>query len=200
MILFSSPQCPQCQRVRMVLYEKEAQASVAYTDDPQAREDLATINPESTTPTFFDRGLTLFEPRIIMEYLDDRFPHPPLMPVDPVNKARARVWMLEIERRLYAQLDSLRSTGAKKSAVARETMRDFLALVNTELKQREKKFFMGDNFTVLDASLAPILWRRKAYKINSKRVPSALRAYEETLYGMDCFHYTLTEAERDLNL
>lgn len=201
MLLFSSPQCPQCHRVRMVLAEKETQARYAYTDESQHREDLAVINPEGTTPTFTDRGMMLTEPRIIMEYLDDRFPHPPLMPVDPVGKARARVWLLEIERRLYGQLDDLHSPGAKKSASARETMRSFLIRVTAELKQREnKKFFTSDSFTLLDASLAPILWRLKSYKIEMPRSSGPLWKYAREVYSRPCFQRSLTEVERDLHL
>ena len=201
MLLFSSPQCPQCHRVRMVLAEKETQARYAFTSDPQQREDLAVINPEGTTPTFTDRGMTLLEPRIIMEYLDDRFPHPPLMPVDPVGKARARVWLLEIERRLYDQLDDLHSPGAKKSASARDVMRNFLIRVTAELKQREnKKFFTSDSFTLLDASLAPILWRLKSYKIEMPRSSGPLWKYAREVYSRPCFQRSLTEVERDLHL
>ena len=201
MLLFSSLQCPQCHRVRMVLAEKETQARCAFTDDLQQREDLAVINPEMTTPTFNDRGMTLLEPRIIMEYLDDRFPHPPLMPVDPISKARARVWLLEIERCLYDQLENLRSPGAKKSAAARETMRGFLVWVTAELKQRDsKKFFTSDNFTLLDASLAPILWRLKNYKIEMPRSSGPLWRYAREVYARPCFQRSLTEVERDLHL
>ena len=185
----------------MVLAEKETQARYAFIDDPQHREDLAVINPEQTTPTFTDRGMMLTEPRIIMEYLDDRFPHPPLMPVDPVGKARARVWLLEIERRLYGQLDDLNSPGAKKSGRARDTMRNFLIRVTAELKQREnKKFFTSDSFTLLDASLAPILWRLKSYKIELPRSSGPLWKYAREVYARPCFQRSLTEVERDLHL
>ena len=160
------------------------------------------INPDGTTPTFTDRGLTLVEPRIIMEYLDDRFPHPPLMPIDPISKARARVWLLAIERNLYAQLNDLRSPGAKKSAAARATMRNFLARVAVELKQRDKKFFTSDSFTLLDASLAPILWRQKTYKIALPRSTNniLMKYAKEHLYKRPCFQHSMTEVERDLPL
>ena len=201
MDLFSSPDCPQCQRVRVVLAEKEAQSRCVFTDDPQNMEDLALINPECSTPTFTDRGIMLLDPRIIMEYLDDRFPHPPLMPVDPLNKARARVWLVEIERCLYAQLSNLRSPGAKKSSTARELMRTFLIRVTAEIKQSEnKKFFTSDSFTLLDASLAPILWRLKNYRIDMPRNSGPLWRYAREVYARSCFQRSLTEVERDLHL
>ncbi len=199
MQFFSSPQCPQCQRVRVVLAEKEAQARCIFVDDPQSCADLSVFNPDNTLPTFTDRGMTLLEPRIIMEYLDDRYPHPPLMPVDPVGKARARVWMQEVERKLYDQLEHLRSSGTKRASRARETMKDFLHQICAELKQRgDKKFFLGDNFTLLDASLTPILWRLHLYKIDVRQ--RVLWEYARKVYARQSFQRSLTDAERELHL
>ena len=200
MQFFSAPQCPECHRVRIVLAEKEAQARCVFMNDPQHKEDLAVINPGKTTPTFADRGMVLVEPRIIMEYLDDRFPHPPLMPMDPLGKASARVWMLEVERKLYGQLGGLRSSGAKRSTTARKIMRDFLLDVSAELKRHTKRFFTGDNFTLLDASLAPILWRLDSYKIDVPKTHRAFWKYAKEVYVRPCFQRSLTESERDLHL
>ena len=204
MKLYSSPQCPQCHRVRIVMFEKDTQGRCAYIDDPHHREDLATINPDLSTPTFYDRGLVLMEPRIIMEYLDDRYPHPALMPIDPLNRARARVWFLHIERNLYDQLDDLRSPGAKKSGTARKTICAFLLRVGAELKMQEKKrFFTSDNLTLLDASLGPILWRLKAHygiELPRNNNSKALWKYAEALYDRESFTKSLTQAERDLHL
>ena len=204
MELYSAPQCPQCQRVRIVMHEKDTHGRIYYTSDQKRLEDLGTINPDFTTPTFHDRGLALVEPRIIMEYLDDRYPHPALMPIDPLNRARARVWLLSIERNLYGQLADLRSPGAKKSKAARDTICSFLLRVGTELRQQEKKrFFTSDNFTLLDASLGPILWRLKpCYGIDLPRGLSAnvLWKYADTLYDRASFTKSLTQSEKDLHL
>ena len=203
MRLYSSTQCPQCHRVRIVMHAKDTHGRCAYTDDPQVHEDLAVINPGLDTPTFYDRGLTWVEPRIIMEYLDDRYPHPALMPIDPLNRARARVWLLDIERNLYGQLDDLRSPGAKKSGAARETIRAFLSRVAAELKQQEKKkFFTSDSLTMLDISLGPILWRLKpcyGIELRGANIP-ALWKYAEHVYDQDSFTKSLTQSERDLHL
>ncbi len=204
MQLFSNTDCPQCHRVRIVMHEKDvgAQEIVAFTDDPdhpEHVEDLKALNPEATTPTFYDRGMTLLEPSVIMEYLDDRFPHPPLMPVDPIGKARARVWLLGIERNLYGQLKNLYSPGANKSKAARETMQGFLQRVTSELRRNGRKYFVGDNFSLLDASLAPILWRLEVcYGIPGKNY-AALWSYAKGIYARNSFQLSLTDTERDLH-
>ena len=200
MQLYSDPLCPQCHRVRIVLAEKETQAHCVSTDDPQHQEDLMTLNPEGTTPTFIDRGLTLTYPVVIMKYLDDRFPHPPLMPVDPMGKAQARVLLHLIDNRLYDQLPSLRSRSTKTVDAARETMTDFLLMMTADLRKRgEKSFLYGDNFTLLDASMAPILWRLKCcYQIDLEKHQS-LWKYAKMLYNRVSFPRALSPAEREMH-
>lgn len=183
------------------MHEKDIneQEVVSFTDDANRIEDLKTFNPEATTPTFYDRGMTLLEPSVIMEYLDDRFPHPPLMPVDPIGKARARVWLLGIERDLYDQLKDLHSQGTNKRAHAHKTVQDFLSRVANELRRNNHKYFVGDNFSLLDASLAPILWRLEVcYDVPRKNHPS-LWNYAKSVYARNSFQLSLTEAERDLH-
>ena len=204
MQLFSEPLCPQCHRIRIVLSAKETQCRITFLDEPGAREDLALLNPAGTTPTFSDRNMILTEPRIIMEYLDDRFPHPPLMPVDPIGKARAREWLLGIERLLYEQLPGLRSQGKNKSAEARRKMLGFLADAATALRQRgEHQFFLGDNVTLLDASLLPILWRlQSVYRLDLPRGvrQTLLNRYAKGIYAQQLFQRSLTVDERELHL
>ena len=202
MQLFSHPNCPQCHRVRIVMHEKDITEHdiVSFIDDPERNEDLKQVNPDATLPTFYDRGMTLREPGVIMEYLDDRFPHPPLMPVDPIGKARARVWLLGIERDLYGQLKDVCSSGSTKRGRARETVQTFLQRLTIELRQNDRKFFAGENFGMIDASLAPILWRlEECYGIPRKKTHLALWNYAKNVYDRDSFHRSLTEAERDLH-
>ena len=204
MQLFSEPQCAQSHRIRIVLAAKETQCRVTFLDEPGAREDLAVLNPAGGTPTFSDRSMVLTEPRIIMEYLDDRFPHPPLMPVDPIGKAQAREWLLRIEQYLYAQLPGLRSQGRNKSATARRTMHEFFAMAASAWRQAgEPRFFLGENLTLLDASLAPILWRLPTvYRLELPRGPrqTLINRYAKGFYAQPLFQRSLTDAERELHL
>ncbi len=204
MQLFSEPQCPQSHRIRIVLAAKETQCRVTFLDEPGAQEDLAVLNPAATTPTFSDRNMVLTEPRIIMEYLDDRFPHPPLMPVDPIGKAQAREWLLRIEQYLYAQLPGLRSQGRNKLAAARGTMLEFFAMAASAWRHAgEPRFFLGENLTLIDASLAPILWRlHTVYRLELPRGPrqTLINRYAKGFYAQPLFQRSLTDAERELHL
>lgn len=202
MQLFSGTQDPQSHRIRIVLAAKEVQCRITFTDDPEHMADMVLLNPEGTTPTFHDRGMTLVEPRIIMEYLDDRFPHPPLMPVDPIEKAQARVLLLDMEERLYGQLRDLHSPGSRKRAVAHETIMAYLQQTAALLRQQgDSKYMCGDSITILDASLLPVLWRLESYQITPSR--NDMREYTKYaggIYPEKLFQRSLTEAERGLYL
>ena len=202
MQLFSDPQNPQSHRVRIVLAAKEVQCRITMTDNPEHQADMMLLNPEGVAPTFHDRGMTLTEPRIIMEYLDDRFPHPPLMPIDPIDKARARVRLLLIERNLYEQLAGLKSPGARKSAAAREAMTGQLRTLAEQLRQMESGIYLcGGSITMLDASLLPILWRLESYQITlSRNDMGTFAKYVSGIYAEKLFQRSLTDAERGMYL
>ena len=124
MTLYSNPNCAQSHRVRIVLGENDLVFNVVDVNYGENNEDLVALNPNNSTPTFVDRNLVLYESRVIMEYLDERFPHPPLMPVDPVVRAKTRMVLHYIEKDLYGLLDDIKSTGEKKSSSAKEKLKD----------------------------------------------------------------------------
>ena len=126
MTLYSDPNCAQSHRVRIVLGEKDLVFNVVNVNNTDSNEDLIALNPNNTTPTFVDRNLVLYESRVIMEYLDERFPHPPLMPVDPVIRAKTRMVLHYIEKDLYGLLDDLKSSGEKKSSAAKAKLEENL--------------------------------------------------------------------------
>ena len=128
MTLYSDPHCAQSHRVRIVLGEKDLVFNVVNVNNSDNNEDLIALNPNNTTPTFVDRNLVLYESRVIMEYLDERFPHPPLMPVDPVIRAKTRMVLHYIEKDLYGLLGDLKSSGEKKSATAKLKLKENLML------------------------------------------------------------------------
>ena len=128
MTLYSDPNSAQSHRVRIVLGEKDLIFKVEEVLSGQNNEDLIALNPNNTTPTFVDRNLVLYESRVIMEYLDERFPHPPLMPVDPVIRAKTRMVLHYIEKDLYGLLDDVKSSGEKKSKAAKQKLKENLLL------------------------------------------------------------------------
>ncbi|CAG0910528.1 unnamed protein product, partial [Cyprideis torosa] len=145
----------ECHRTRIVLREKDITVDIIDIDPENKPEDLLDLNPYNSVPTLVDRDLVLYEPRIIMEYLDERFPHPPLMPVDPVSRARTRLALYRVERDWYGLLDDLQFGGEKKAARARKILKE--ALIGASDVFAAKPFFLRDEFSLVDATIAPIL-------------------------------------------
>jgi RNA polymerase-associated protein len=197
MTLFSDDACPQSHRARIVLAEKNITFEVQSVDPAHLPEDLLDLNPYGSIPTLVDRDLVLYEPRIIMEYLDERFPHPPLMPVDPVSRARSRLLMYRIEKDWYELLPDLESRSEKKAGNARNQLKEGLKVIAPVFEQTP--YFMSEDFTLVDCSMAPILWRLKSYGIAVPPKARALQAYAERLFERDSFRSSLTEREREMN-
>jgi RNA polymerase-associated protein len=196
MSLFSSATCPQSHRVRVVLAEKGITVEIVEVDNSHKPEDLIDLNPYNTVPTLVDRELVLYDPRAIMEYLDERFPHPPLMPVDPVSRARTRLALYRIEQDWYELTQALESRGEKTSSKARKQLRDSLT-ASAEVFAA-KPFFLSDEFSLVDASVLPILWRIKHYNIDLPRQAKPVLDYAERMFERETFQASLSEAEREM--
>jgi RNA polymerase-associated protein len=197
MTLFSNATCPQSHRVRMVLAEKGITVEIVNVDPDNLPEDLIDLNPYQSVPTLVDRELVLYDPQVVTEYLDERFPHPPLMPVDPVSRARSRLALYRIEKDWYSLIGDLESKTEKVAAKARKTLRDSLA--SSAEVFSAKPFFLSDEFSLVDASIAPILWRLKHYKIELPTQAKAVIDYAQRLFARDSFQASLTEAEREMS-
>ena len=138
----------------------------------------------------------LYDPRTIMEYLDERFPHPPLMPVDPVSRARARLALYRIEKDWYQQLPAIESKNDKVAAKARKMLRD--SLTSSAEVFGAKPFFLSDEFSLVDATIIPVLWRLKHYQVELPRQAKPVLQYAARMFGRESFRASLTEAEREL--
>ena len=149
MTLFSDPACPFCHRVRIVLAEKGIAVEVVDVDAQNLPEEVMDFNPYGTVPTLVDRDLRLWESRIIMEYLDERFPHPPLMPVDPIARANARLFMYRVDQDWYQLMGRiLKGTQDADIAQARKELRE--SLIVTSPVFGAKPYFMSDEFSLVD--------------------------------------------------
>lgn len=196
MTLYSNPNCAQSHRVRIVLGEKDLVFKVISVENSENNEDLIALNPNNKTPTFVDRNLVLHESRVIMEYLDERFPHPPLMPVDPVIRAKTRMVLHYIEKDLYGLLDDIKSSGEKKSSAAKFKLRDNLMLSLDFLQG--SKFFLSDDFSIIDCSIAPILWRLPEYGIELPKSGKPILKYAERIFARQSFMENLSEQEEEI--
>jgi RNA polymerase-associated protein len=196
MTLFSHAICPQSHRVRIVLAEKGITVDIVNIDPDNLPEDLIDLNPYQSVPTLMDRELVLYDPQVVTEYLDERFPHPPLMPVDPVSRARSRLALYRIEKDWYSLLAELASGDEKLAARARKTLRDSLA--SSAEVFGAKPFFLSDEFSLVDATIAPILWRLKYYGIELPAQARAVKDYAERMFKRASFKSSLTEAEKEM--
>ena len=201
MTFFSDGNDHYSHRVRIVLAEKGVAVDVLDVDPTEMPEDLATLNPYNELPTLVDRELTLYEPNIMMEYLDERFPHPPLLPVYPVERARSRLLMHRIHRDWCQAVDALMA-GAEKEATLNKYRKDFSDnLVAIDPIFAEKPFFMSDDFTLVDCCVAPILWRLPAMGIELQKSKAGnLLAYADRLFARESFQASLSDSERELRL
>jgi len=196
MNLFSSGTCPYSHSVRMVLAEKGITVEIIDVDIHQKPEDLIDLNPYSTVPTLVDRELVLYDPHTIMEYLDERFPHPPLMPVDPVSRARTRLALFRIQQDWYDLVPALESKGEKTSSKARKQLGE--SLTSSAEVFAAKPFFLSDELTLVDAMIVPILWRLPRYRIELPRQARPVLDYAERMFARESFQTSLSEAEHEM--
>jgi RNA polymerase-associated protein len=197
MTLFSAPLCAQSHRVRIVLAEKDITVDIINIDLDDKPEDLSDLNPYNSVPTLVDRDLALYGPQVISEYLDERFPHPPLMPVDPVSRAAARLALYRIERDWYALAEEAEAgNGMKLPAKSRKILLE--SLVASADVFAIKPFFLSDEFSLVDCAILPILWRLPAYGVAPKDIPKPIEDYAKRLFSRPSFKLSLTEAEREL--
>jgi RNA polymerase-associated protein len=197
MTLFSNPVCPQSHRARIVLAEKDITVDIEHIDPNHKPEDLAHLNPYNSVPTLVDRDLVLYDARVIMEYLDERFPHPPLMAVDPVSRAKSRLALYRIERDWYGLLPDLASSGEKKSGTARQILRESV-LSSVDLF-KAKPYFLSDEFSLVDCTIAPILWRLPSFGIELPPVQARpILRYADRIFARPSFRESLSEQELEM--
>ena len=198
MTLFSRPTDIHSHRTRLVLAEKNINIEISSVMGDDLPEDLMDLNPYHTVPTLVDRDLTLYDSRVIIEYLDERFPHPPLMPVDPVTRAQFRLALFRIEKDWYALAEEADPNDGRLSAKSKKLLRESI-LQSAELFSA-KPYFLSDEFSLVDCSIAPILWRLPLYGIELGKEAEAIEAYMQRVFARRSFQQSLTELEQEMRL
>src|SRR6201994_1288608 len=197
MTLFSAPADPWSHRTRLVLAEKGISIDLVNVDMRDLPEDLIDLNPYHSVPTLVDRDLTLYDSRVIIEYLDERFPHPPLMPVDPILRAQFRLALYRVERDWYGLAQEIDHDHEKKNVEKnRRMLRD--SILQSADVFKVKPYFLSDEFSLVDASIAPILWRLPAYGIELPVQALPITKYMNAIFARSTFRSCLTDAERDM--
>jgi RNA polymerase-associated protein len=199
MALYSSEAGLDCHRVRFVLAEKGINVEIVnVSQDASAAEDLAELNPYNQAPTLVDRDLVLYDASVINDYLDERYPHPPLMPVDPVSRAQLRLVHFRILRDWYALSREIEATSGKKGEKPRKQLRESMIAGNELFKMAD--YILSPELSLVDCTLGPLLWRLPYYGIKLGKPGAALEAYAQRLFSRMSFKASLTQAERDLLL
>ncbi len=200
MTFFSDPADHYCHRVRIVLAEKGVAVDIQDVDPNAMPQELTDINPYNTVPTLVDRDLVLYESGVMMEYLDERFPHPPLLPVYPVTRAQSRLMMHRIQKDWCQLVDIIVSPASKDAAVAKARKELREGLIGIAPIFNEKPFFMSEEFTLVDCCVAPILWRLPALGIELPRQTKGILAYADRLFERESFRESLSEVEKEMRV
>jgi stringent starvation protein A len=193
MTLYSGTTDPFSHRCRIVLFEKGMDFEVIDVDLYNKPEDIAVINPYNRVPVLVDRDLVLYEANIINEYIDERFPHPQLMPPDPILRARARQLLHSFEQELFAHIEQLEK-GQKAADKSRAAVRD--QLVQFAPVFTKQKFMLGEEFSMLDVAIAPLLWRLEHYGIELPKTAAGIMKYAERIFSRQGFIDALTPSEK----
>ncbi|PJA32859.1 MAG: stringent starvation protein A [Zetaproteobacteria bacterium CG_4_9_14_3_um_filter_53_7] len=191
--LYSDPQCPDSHRTRIVLAEKELPVDTKELESDNLPADFLKINPYGKLPTVIDRDIVFFESSVVNEYLDERYPHPPLKPGSPAERAQMRLAVMQLERELYPLFDD--STNGRKKKDAVKKLNGYLESLNTYLARQE--YFIGEQYTLADVTLAPILWRLPSIGVDTSKLGN-LEAYMDRLFERSAFERSLSEHEQML--
>jgi stringent starvation protein A len=194
MLLYSGTTCPFSHRCRFVLYEKDMDFEIQDVDLFNKPEDISIMNPYGQVPILVERDLILYESNIINEYIDERFPHPQLMPADPVQRGRARLLLFNFERELYVHVEALEKKDPKKVDKARALVRDRLTQLAPVVTKN--KFMLGEEFSMIDVALAPLLWRLGHYGIELPKTAAPVQKYAERIFSRPKFIESLMPPEK----
>jgi len=199
MALYSSETSLDCHRVRFVLAEKGINVDIVNVSiDESAAADMAELNPYNEAPTLVDRDLVLYDAGVINDYLDERYPHPPLMPVDPVSRAQLRLVHHRILKDWYPLAREIEIVGSKRAETLAKQLKESIIAANELFRVSE--FMLSDELSLVDCSLGPLLWRMSHYGVKLGRPGASVEAYAHRVFSRASFKSSLTQAERDLVL
>ena len=201
MIFYSDGNDHYSQRVRLVLAEKGVAVEIIDVEPGNLPEDLAGLNPYNSLPTLVDRDLALYESTVIMEYLDERFPHPPLLPVYPVARAQSRLFVHRIQKDWCGYVDNIVAGRSKETVIdrSRKELKESLMAISPIFSFSDKPYFMSEEFTLVDCCVAPILWRLPVLGIElPPKHGKPIHDYMNRIFQRDTFQASLSEAELDM--
>ena len=199
MALYSAESSMDCHRVRFVLAEKGINVDIVnVTVDESAAADMAELNPYNVAPTLVDRDLVLYDAGVINDYLDERYPHPPLMPVDPVSRAQLRLVHHRVIKDWFSLAYEIESSTGKKAEQAAKQLKEGIIAANELFKVSD--YVLSDELSLVDCTLGPLMWRLPTYGVKLGKPGASVEAYAHRVFSRESFKSSLTQAERDLVL
>jgi RNA polymerase-associated protein len=199
MALYSSETSLDCHRVRFVLAEKGINVDIVNVSiDESAAADLAELNPYNEAPTLVDRDLVLYDAGVINDYLDERYPHPPLMPVDPVSRAQLRLVHHRVIKDWYVLAREFENVSGKAAETLAKQLKEGIIAANELFQMSE--YVLSDELSLVDCTLGPLMWRLPYYGIKLGKPGASVEAYAHRIFSRQSFKTSLTQAERDLVL
>lgn len=197
MTLFSDPRCHKSHRARLVMTAKDVVCDIEDYDPKNPPEDLHIVNPHGYSPTLIDRDLVLYDSRVIIDYIDERFPHPPLLPVDPTDRARFRLILFRIETQWYPLVDKIQTIEGREADRSKRDLRE--SIVEVADAVAHTPFFMGEDISLIDCTILPILWRLDHLRIDLPRQAKAIKAYCDRAFNTNSFRDSLSLIEKTYN-
>lgn len=197
MTLFSDPRCHKSHRARFVMKAKDVVCEIEDYDPSNPPEDLHIVNPHGYSPTLIDRDLVLYDSRVIIDYIDERFPHPPLLPVDPTDRARFRLILFRIETQWYRMVDLIQSNDPREADKARRDLRE--SIVEIADAVAHTAYFMSEDVSLIDCTILPILWRLNQLKVDLPRQAKPIKAYADRAFSTVSFRESLSLIEKTYN-
>ena len=198
--IVSDPVSVASHRIRLIISEKVIEAETVTVEfDDILPEDLLELNPSGRIPTLLDKDLVLFDERVISEYLDERFPHPALMPINPMTRAKLRLLIYRIESDWYARVNDLESTttSANKKKLATKELKESISMFSPLFKQSE--FLMSDTLSLLDCAVLPVLWRLQSFNVVlPEQATKNIRDYALSMFKRESFKDSLSDYEKEL--
>lgn len=196
MKLYAGPLCLFSHACRFVLHEKDIECEIIYTSDKRVGETVYELNPYGETPTLTDRDLVLYDGMVVNEYLDERFPHPPLMPSDPTTRAQARVMISRLRRDWLDSVQNCIISGDRPDKNLSKSLWDGLVAMTNHFNQQD--YALGNDFSLVDSYLAVLLWRLPLMQIDLPKQAGKLIDYGERIFDKESFQSSLSEAEREI--
>tara|TARA_B110001469_G_scaffold16657_1_gene16871 strand:- start:178 stop:777 length:600 start_codon:yes stop_codon:yes gene_type:complete len=198
MKLYSNSTDPFSHRCRIVLFEKGMDFEVIDVDLSNKPEDLSILSPYSDSPVLVERDLVLTDANIINEYIDERFPHPQLMPADPVMRARARLFLKDFESQLFIHMKALESNEKSKKDAAKKIVTETLIQLTPIITKQE--YLLHEEYSMLDVAMAPLLWRIDHYEIKLPNSCSPLLKYADKIFKRPLFDEAMSPAEKSMRV